>query len=190
MHGRPQPARVAQRGLRGEDHGVGVVRHLEHRLLGAPHQPEADRIDVDGNRVEGEDPLGPEVGGAHPLIDEGLDPVDEGDDPLDLVDHLTHQRVGGLVSRVVSDVTRLQSAATSDVAALLANAKHPDAESDGAMLLNATTGLCFEPTGRYTIEAVGKVLDAANREERRLRVRRRWWCPPAPCSDRRLCRRR
>ena len=33
-----------------------------------------------------------------------------------------HQRVGGLVSRVVSDVTRLQSAATSDVAAFLSAA--------------------------------------------------------------------
>jgi len=56
--------------------------------------------------------------------------------------------------------------------AIIANAKNPDAESDDAVLLNATTGFCFRPSGRYTIEAVGVVNDGAGREVKRMRIRR------------------
>ena len=56
----------------------------------------------------------------------------------------------------------------TDRAAILANAKGPDA----SVLLNSTTAFCFRPSGRYTIEAVGAANDEAGREEKQVRVRR------------------
>jgi len=37
-----------------ERHRVDEVRDLQDRLLGVPHHPERDRVDVDGHRVAGE----------------------------------------------------------------------------------------------------------------------------------------
>ena len=52
--------------------------------------------------------------------------------------------------------------------AIIANAKDP---ADDAML-DSTAGLCFASSGRYSIEAVGVVNNAAGKEVQRMRVRR------------------
>jgi len=91
---------------------------------------------------------------------------------------------GDTVISIVPDMEDLDarlSAAAEDLGdefdgahrpAIIANAKNPDAESADAVLLDATAGFCFRPSGRYTVEAVGVVNDAAGRELKRMRVRR------------------
>jgi hypothetical protein len=53
---------------------------LEHRLLGVPHHPEGDGIDVDRHRVFGEGRLGLEIGDPDPLVDVVGDLVDDRED--------------------------------------------------------------------------------------------------------------
>ena len=60
---------LAQGGLRAEGDGLEEVFDLEDGLLGVPHQPEDDGIDVDGNGVTGERGLCADGGNAHTLID-------------------------------------------------------------------------------------------------------------------------
>ncbi|MFH1732334.1 MAG: hypothetical protein ABIF82_11890 [Planctomycetota bacterium] len=52
--------------------------------------------------------------------------------------------------------------------AIIANAKNPVDDA----ILDSTTGLCFASSGRYSIEAVGVVNNAAGKEVQRMRVRR------------------
>jgi hypothetical protein len=90
--------------------------------------------------------------------------------------------VGDGVIRIVPDMQTLADVLaeavtagvirSSDRAALLANAKDPDTSGGDAALHYATGGLCFLPSGRYSIEATGSINDAAGRELRRMRVRR------------------
>jgi hypothetical protein len=60
----------------------------------------------------------------------------------------------------------------SERAALLANAKNADTESDEALLLDGTAAFCFEPSGRYTIEAWGAVHDKSGSAVETVCVRR------------------
>jgi hypothetical protein len=73
--------RLAQRGLRGEEDRVEIRLDLEHRLLGVPHQPENDRVHVDGYGVSREGGFGGHVGGPHALVHQVRDHVHHRDDP-------------------------------------------------------------------------------------------------------------
>ncbi len=85
---------------------------------------------------------------------------------------------GDIVARVVPDMGALESILAEAVAAdelspdhrsaILASAKDPTADR----LLDATTGLCFAPSGRYSIEAISTVSNPAGSVIDRRHIRR------------------
>ena len=74
------PDRLSQRRLRAHEYRVLIILHLEHALLGVPHDPKNDGIHVGRDRVLGQRGLGRDARDSHALVHHAADRVDDRND--------------------------------------------------------------------------------------------------------------
>src|SRR5271170_4882933 len=70
--------RFTQRRLRAAADGVVKILDFEDALLGIPHDPEDDGIDIDGHGIARESGLGADIGDTHALIHHSTDSIENG----------------------------------------------------------------------------------------------------------------